>query len=268
MVRLRHFEAAKTSFKSAVQYRAGMALTIVVTLVTTAVMYAVWSSVYTAGASYGNYDFQAIVLHSVLGMIILSLIWDDWDQMLSNAIYEGSLFTYIIRPVDFFAYTVWWKTGSRAFAFIIETIPSLLILSLFFGVDFLTPQRPLALLAALPLAFLYYLSLSILIGCTAFWLKKNKGFKWVMIPIRNVLAGVLIPLTFFPNAVQEIFFFLPFQYIYYVPSTAYIGNYALTDWNITVWDSILIGYAELLIVGLLTAFVWRKGKARYEGVGV
>lgn len=245
-----------------------MAMTIITTLVTTAVMYAVWSSVYDAGASYGNYDFNAIILHSVLSMLILSLMWDDWDQRLSNAIYEGGLFKYILRPVNLFAYAIWWKAGSRAFAAIIETLPSFLILAAIFGFDFLTPAQPVALVASLILAFFYYFALSIFIGLTAFWLKKNDGFKWVMIPVRNVLAGVLIPLTFFPEIAQRIFFFLPFQYIYYVPSTAYIGNYSLTSWDVTIWDSIIIGYAELVIIGALLIYAWQQGIDNYEGVGV
>lgn len=264
---LRHFEAAKASFKSAVQYRAGMLLTILLSVVNVAVMYVIWGAV-IAGGTYGGYTFNDMILHTVLQLIINALIWDDWNNMLGNAIHDGGLYKYIIRPVSLFAYAFWWKAGSRAFAFFVEALPMLLIFTAVFSPSFMTPEQPLAFLLALTLAFLYYLLFNMLIGFSAFWMKKTDGLEWIYIISRNILSGVLLPLSFYPETVQEVFFFLPFQYIYYVPSTAYIGNYALTSWNVTIWDSLIVGTVGLIPLGMLTTTVWWMGSKHYEGVGV
>lgn len=265
---LRHFEAAKTSFNSAVQYRAGMALTILMTVVNVGIMYVVWSTIFANGATYGNYNLDQIILHSALAASLFSLMWDDWNNMLSTAIHDGTLFKYTIRPVSLFHYAFWWKAGHRLFALIIEFLPSMATIGLLFGIDFITPEQPLAFTAAIILAFCYFLLFNGFVGISAFWAKRNDGINWVMISTRNLLSGLIIPLSFYPEAIQRVFFFLPFQHVFYVPSTAYIGNYALTSWDVTIWHSIALGFAELGVLTALLYALWTIGEQRYEGVGV
>ena len=65
------------------------------------------------------------------------------------------------------------------------------------------------------------------IGITAFWFTKTEGLRRAFLTLRDLSAGMLIPLTFFPKGMQKVLFYLPFQFITYVPTRVFIGHYEL-----------------------------------------
>src|SRR5690606_32668904 len=83
-----------------------------------------------------------------------------------------------------------------------------------------------AVLSAL-LSFLMVFLVHYCIGMTAFWLTHTYGIRSMFHLIGNVCAGAFVPLTLFPDVLQTIMLFLPFQYMLYVPARVFIGSYEL-----------------------------------------
>ena len=263
-----HFEAAKVSFNQSIQYRFGMLMSIFFSVFTVGVNYVIWSMVYSPGDMYGGYSFENSIVHAMLTGVMFSFMWDNWDETLSNYIYEGILFQILLRPMSYIYFGLWWKLGNRAFAFLIEIIPTLCVYLILFPSHYMVPAHPLAFVVSLVIAFLLYFCMNFLLGCTAFWLKKNTGLRWANIVLRPLLIGTLLPLSFYPEVVQNVLVFLPFQYLFYVPSTAFIGNYGLGSLGFTLWESLLFGAGYVIVGFLVTVWVWTKGVEKFEGVGV
>jgi ABC-2 type transport system permease protein len=72
---------------------------------------------------------------------------------------------------------------------------------------------PLSLL----FAFLVSFSLDYSIGLLGFYSESVWGFSTTKEIIVTVFSGALIPLQFFPEAMQKVLFWLPFQAIYHTP---------------------------------------------------
>lgn len=98
-------------------------------------------------------------------------------------------------------------------------------------------------------------------------LTRTGGLRGAFQLVRGIFAGSLIPLTFFPALIQKIMFFLPFQYISYVPAMIYTGN---TDWGgmqISIWIMLAIQAAYTLLSLILAGTLYHFGNRRFTGVG-
>ena len=97
------------------------------------------------------------------------------------------------------------------------TVPTVLLLTLVFKVH-ITPGPGLVVFPiSLILAFLISFNFDYLVGLMAFYNESVWGLTITKEVILTVLSGALIPLQFFPDAIQKILLVLPFQAIYYTP---------------------------------------------------
>ena len=77
------------------------------------------------------------------------------------------------------------------------------------------------------------------------------------------LTGQLIPLSFFPGAVQKIFDFLPFSSMIYTPVMIYLGKY-------TEAELVFVMARQAVWVVLLYFFgsvIWQRVTKRLEVLG-
>ena len=79
----------------------------------------------------------------------------------------------------------------------------------------------------------------------------------------NFLTGKLIPISFFPAAVQKVFSFLPFTAMTYVPVMIYLGKYSTEQ---MIWE---LGKQAFwaIVLCLLGSFLWKKIEKRIVILG-
>jgi ABC-2 type transport system permease protein len=80
----------------------------------------------------------------------------------------------------------------------------------------------------------------------------------------GMLGGQLLPLELFPQTVQQILAWLPFPYLYAVPTRTLLGTVHPAEW--------IAGMAITLfwcgIAAAIGRAVWRRGDLQYTGVGM
>ena len=98
----------------------------------------------------------------------------------------------------------------------------------------------------------------------SFWLISMGPLSSLKICIIRMLSGSIIPLWFFPEWLRNILAFLPFQYIYQLPLSIYIGK--LTEQETIfqigvqlVWLLILYGLYRLMQKKVLTNVMVQGG---------
>jgi ABC-2 type transport system permease protein len=74
--------------------------------------------------------------------------------------------------------------------------------------------------------------------------------------IVSILSGSLIPIWFFPEGVQKVLAYLPFQYTYQTPLGLYIGKITVSEGLL----QILIQFVWIVILGGLTIIAWRRAR--------
>jgi ABC-2 type transport system permease protein len=97
------------------------------------------------------------------------------------------------------------------------TLPTAIMLGLVFKVT-IPPGAGLFLFPiSLLLAFLISFSIDYFIGLMGFYSESVWGLSTTKEIIVTVFSGALIPLQFFPEAIQKVLYWLPFQAIYHTP---------------------------------------------------
>jgi len=249
-------------------YRANFCLEILSGILSSLIVVFLWMAVYRSGARevIGGYTIEEMVTYLLGGGLINSFILTTAENPeTSQTIQDGTLSNLLVQPMN--PYAIWFvrDLGTKAFFFLLG-LAGYLVVFLFFK-QYLVLSPSLAhfvlflvsmMLAAL-LQFFLFEALSLL----AFWVENTYGIRFTMRVIMEVVAGAIIPLSFFPEVLQKLFLLLPFPYLVYLPMRIYLGKMPLDH---------LAGefFKEALwIVGLvcLNLVIWKRGVRQYVAMG-
>ncbi|MBN1697447.1 MAG: ABC-2 family transporter protein [Spirochaetales bacterium] len=230
------------------------------------VQYFIWKAVYSGHEVINGFTFSQILTYFGLATIINYLIMDFADWNLQMLIRTGRFITYILRPLSHRLFAFSQKVGHRVLGFWLEFIPVYLLFFFVFGIR-LIPAKPFWFIVSLILSYSIMFFINYCVGMFAFWLTRIFGVMEMFRIMRNLFAGVFIPLSFFPITIQKIFFFLPFQFIVYVPFRVFIGSYELAGITLSIPLVILFQAFMLGAVMLVAEIIWRFGIRRFTGVG-
>ncbi len=224
----------------------------------------VWSAVATAqgglvgGLTAGYFAAYYIVWTLVRNMNIVFTPY-GWEFRIR----EGQLSGMLLRPVHPIHYDLAYFAGWKVVV-IVLWIPLAIGLSLVF--DPLLDPRPLEIAVfavAIWGAYLLRTMFQEALGMLCFWTTRGAAIFDLWMTTELLLSGRLVPLPLMPDWVQEISRFLPFQWAFFFPIEALVGDLSnaelLAGLGMQVlWTLIGIGVFSL---------VWRHAIRRYTAVG-
>ena len=175
-----------------------------------------------------------------------------FDNEIFESITSGNIAYELCRPCDI--YTMWFTKNMaiRLSRMMLRCLPILLI-SAFLPAPFHITLPPdwlsgVLFLISVILGFLVLISFSMLIYISAFYTISPMGIRILATSVTEFFAGAIIPIPFFPEAVQPIMYALPFASMQNTPFLIYTGH---TD-GIDALKSIalqIVWFTALLIVG-------------------
>jgi ABC-2 type transport system permease protein len=131
----------------------------------------------------------------------------------------------------------------------------------------LIPEQTAWFIVSISLSFIMVFFVNYCIGLSAFWFMRAEGVRRMFLLLKDVSAGVFIPLSFFPDILQKVLFFLPFQFITYVPTQVYLGSYQLAGYKLSIPGILSIQAIAVLLMWGLSEIIWRFAIKRFTGVG-
>ena len=142
----------------------------------------------------------------------------------------------------------------------------LLIFVLLFRVD-MRPAHVGWLVVTVALAFFMGFYVRYCLGLASFWLVDSGGLQGVFTILSGLFSGALIPLVFFPHWLQVLQFFLPFQYMVYVPAMVFTGSYDLGSVHLSVPQIVGCQAAAVVVMFLLSEVLYRAATRRFTDAG-
>jgi len=208
---------ARATYMVGIVYRFGFLFTIFGSIVYLGVAYYLWKSIYRYSDTIRGLTFNETFIYVALGSAIFILLKTYADWFIHYEIREGIIANYLTKPLDFQVYNLFASLGSLLMNLTAVTLPTALVMIFVFKVKiafgiglFLFPISSL-------LAFLISFSIDYFIGLLGFYSESVWGFSTTKEIIVTVFSGALIPLQFFPEALQKVLLWLPFQAIYHTP---------------------------------------------------
>jgi ABC-2 type transport system permease protein len=165
----------------------------------------------------------------------------------------------LIRPVDFQLAMIADAAGQSAFRAVLFTIPISVVLAILF------PLRPppslaagLLFLVSAALSFFLVAGLNFLVGLLAIRSKSILGILRAKYLVFELLSGLLIPTTLFPEPLRTILLYSPFPHINFTPATLYLGK--ATGFSAAGLLGLQAGWTVLLLA--VGQWAWRRSRRR------
>jgi len=218
-------EFARVGFVNTLAYRLRYYTGIATYFIYVSVYYFIWKAIYAQSPDIEGFDFHQMLTYVALGWILRSFYYNNIDQELAQQVMEGKLAMDLIKPVNVQMMYVAQAQGESLFRIAMLTAPTAVVLMLVYPV-----RRPastvhfLAFLASAVLSFLLVAGINFAVGTFAIRLKSILGLLRAKYFLLELFSGLLLPISFFPEAFQKVLHFLPFQYISYVPLLLYLGK--------------------------------------------
>lgn len=257
---------AFVTYKEWSAYRTHSMVSVFVGPVYFIVQYYIWTAVYGDNTALQGIELSQMIRYFGATALFGYLTMDFADWNLSMLIRTGKFLTFALRPINHRFFALSQKFGHRVLGLILEFIPCLLIFSLLFGVDMM-PANLLWTIISVILAFFMNFFVNYCLGMASFWIVETHGIRMVFMIISNVFSGVLIPLVFFPEWLQIIQFFLPFQYISYIPTMVFLGQYSIGTIHMPIPMVVMIQAVAVLILFLISKLLYRASMRRFTAVG-
>jgi len=258
---------AFATYKEWAAYRSHMAVSIFIGPVYFLVQYFIWHAVYASQDILNGFTLSEMLTYYGVMSVITYLTFDFADWNLQMLIRTGKYVTFILRPVSHVGFALAQKVGHRTLGFWMEFIPVFLIYLFIFKIKLLPPQPFWAVLSII-LGFLMTFFVNYSIGLTAFWLTNAEGVRRVFLLMRDITAGVFVPLSFFPDGLQHVLFYLPFQFMQYIPVRVYIGSYELAGITMSIPQVVGLQAIAVLCMWGVCQLLVHLGTRKFTGVGV
>ncbi|HEX2947800.1 MAG TPA: ABC-2 family transporter protein [Clostridia bacterium] len=257
---------AFATYKEWAAYRSHAMVSLFVGPVYFLVQIFIWKAVFSSRGSINGLSLDQMINYFGVAVLINYLIMDFADWNLQMLISTGKFLSYMLRPMSHIYFALSQKVGHRVLGFTIEFIPVYLILFFVFGVR-IVPARPVFAVISIMLGFIMMFLVDYCVGITAFWLTRTSGVRRMFLLLRDICSGMFLPLTFFPDVLQKILFYLPFQFIAYVPVRVCVGSYELGGISLDIPRIVGIQAVAVLAMSVFTVVFFKLGTKRFTGVG-
>lgn len=250
---------ARIGFLNMLAYRARYYVGVLTYLFNVAVYYFIWRAVFQHSPTVVGLTLTEMMTYVAVGWTIRSFYFNEIDRDIAAQVQEGRLAMNLIRPVDFQAVMVFDAAGQSAFRAVLFTLPIGVVVALLF------PVRPpasatagaLFLLSAV-LSFFLVAALNFLVGLIAIRTKSILGILRAKYLVLELLSGLLIPTTLFPQPFRSILLASPFPHINFTPAALYLGKVAGFEAARLLllqagWTVVLLGLGQ---------YVWRRSRHR------
>jgi ABC-type uncharacterized transport system permease subunit len=217
----------------------------------------VWVALYAHNAAPQGVALHTIITYSTIALLMGLVLDIDQTRLLHDKLHDGSIVVDFMKPISVPLYLFSDGTGEVLFHAAL-IVPSLALAAFIVHID--VPSA--AVLAAFGLSFLlgYFVGffLNFILNCIAFWTLEISAVQLIVTWVTDLLGGQIVPLLFFPAALQSAIFALPFAAMYSTPLLIYVGRippegYASAMGLQALW---------IVLLGAAAALIWRAGARR------
>ena len=248
-------------YASYTQYRAEFVLYMMAGTVPIVMMFA-WMSLSQAGAT-GDVDrtwFAAYFL-VVFATRQMSPMW--LIRYMDEQVRLGHLSRYLLQPVPFYWRLIGLHLSDNAIRLPIVLVLVPLGLWAFDAFPVLHADRVPLYLLSLALGMLVHFHLELAFGLAAFWTDQSLALENFYNTAFYLLTGLTVPLAMFPETVGNAISYLPWRYIFGLPTEILVGDHQ----GAALFHLLAIQLLWVFVLAGIVWGLWRRGLRRYTAAG-
>ncbi|HEM3618511.1 TPA: ABC transporter permease [Streptococcus suis] len=251
----KYFYMTRLTMMTAMQYKAFFLATFVSLAVKILVALYVWKTIFFTQSEVNGFTLQTFTTYIIFANLLASLNSFSLGEDLSYSILKGSIAGEFLRPYSFILALFFKDLGNKLlelFKFGLVFIGILLVHQ-----DFYLPDGKTLLLFLVSsiLGMFIVQLLDMAFGFLAFFTVNAWGVMLLRTGLFNLASGALLPLSFYPKAVENFLKLLPYNYAVNVPISILLGQES--DLRALGLQVLWIPFLAIFIVGL-----WSQAKRR------
>jgi ABC-2 type transport system permease protein len=211
------------------------------------------AAIAAAGGAIAGYDAEQGASYAwlVQGLVATVAVF-GWRE-LAERVRTGDIAVDLARPVDLQLSWLAADLGRAAFMLLPRGLPPMLIGVLFFGVG-LSPHPALYALAPVTITLAVAVSFAcrFLVNLAAFWLLDVRGVLTLYMVASNVLAGLIVPVHWFPRWMRVIADASPFPSMLQAPVDVLSGR--VSGWSAVgtvavqaLWLAVMLTFGRVVL---------------------
>ena len=220
-----YLEFSRVGFVNILAFRLRYFTGIITYFLNVTVYYFIWTAVFRSASSLAGYSLAQIITYVSVGWIIRSFYWNTIDQEMAYEVIEGKIAMDFIKPVSIQWMWIARAMGESAFRLGLLTLPTAVIVALVFPIKGPASRGDFLLFLVAVLGSFFLMSaINFMIGTCAIPLKSILALIRAKYWLIELLSGLLIPIGFFPESLQKVMAWMPFEHIAYTPLQIYLGK--------------------------------------------
>lgn len=269
----KYFYLPYYTFKQASVYWVNNLLGVISSVILISIVYYLWSAVLKSNHSFSYSELNKTLTYVVIVTIINRIISRNIEMELGEKVINGNIATDLIRPIGFFNYMFFNRFGNTIYNLIFSILPLFITAVFIFKIKIVTdPLKLSVFLLSIILSFLLVYIFEFLVGLTSFWTSQVFGVSLLKSSLINILGGLTVPITFYPEVLQRTLFNLPFQAMYYIPAAIYLDLPRKSNliqnllFNLglhhKVFNSLLEQIVWIVVISIVLACSWHLAKRK------
>jgi ABC-2 type transport system permease protein len=252
------------SLKSSMHYKTDIALSLIFRISTALLLIFVWTVIF---ASSGVSSLNGLTLPFVYAYFFLVaamslFISSEVHITMQDDIREGTIASSLVRPVNYITQLVLNSFGDM-FIFIIFIGIPILIIGLLLAHVSVSPTTALLFVGEIILGNIFLFILMFLIGMAAIYFTHIWGLSWVAYAVIGLLGGAVLPLNFYPSAVQNIIFLTPMPMVFYTPISTLLGTISMQS----AANSMIVTLLWIIPFAALVSYLWNRARKNITSAG-
>ncbi len=215
-------------FERNLSYRANVVFFIFGESLELAVTYYLWRAIYSSSENsiINGFSLNEMIIYILISFLTWIIISADISYDIAREVKDGSIAINLIRPISYEKRMIFQGLGNVMYNFIVIFIAAFTIITIMYYqyTGSLNIFNILLYFVSIILALLINLYYSYAFGLISFKITNMWGLSQMVGALSQLLSGALIPIVFFPKAIQWIFSFLPFSSMIYTPTMIYLGK--------------------------------------------
>ena len=255
-------------FQERMAFRTNLFLEVFAGILASVIVVVLWTAIFRGAGTpeIGGYRLPEMVTYLLGAGLINSFILTTAEHPeASEAIQGGDLSGILMRPMNPHLFWFARDLGNKGFYLLLGLAGYVAVLVLFRNL--LVPPHGAGhlflFLFSVGLAAVVQFFVFQVLGLLSFWMENTYGIRFTARVVMEVVAGAIIPLSFFPGILRDLFLLLPFPLMIYVPMRIYLGKIPVEH----VPFELCKGVLWIVVLVLLYRHLWTRGMRQYVSMG-
>lgn len=241
------------------EFHVDFALSILLTSINILFYAFLWKSVYADESAIAGITWGQMIVYSVCSNLITNIFAIGIESKINDSVKTGNIAYLLSKPINLVGYWLSYDLGALLQQLVSHLLPimGLVAFIIVMKVDIQATGCLLFIVSVL-MSYLILWNISFLTGAVSFWYNELGTISEFKNLIILLLSGSFVPLWFFPEWIQKISSFLPFQSIYQIPLGILIGKYKAAESGLNM----LFQLFWVVLTYILVLITYRKARKK------